>query len=505
MNNTLPVNINELLNAKSVEWERIEFKEGWNPLKVIQSICAFANDFNNLGGGYIIIGVAEKSGKPIFPPKGITQSEAGSIQRELLNLCHKLQPNYFPQVYPIRFKGKLIIAIWITAGDYRPYKAPGRLGKKSTLSYFIRRYSNTVRVKSGSEEERRLTELAAKIPFDDRVNHHSDINDIDKNVIKGYLKDIKSSLYLKTDKIPLEELSRQLQIAKGSNEHIKPVNVGLLMFGKNPEKFFKGNGIDIIEFEDDAGSIYTEKKLNGVLQDQLKDVLSYFKNKILEEKVKKVKGKAFSIRIFNYPYEAFEEILANAVYHRSYEIDSPIEVRIYKNKIEIISYPGALPPITNSDFKKFRIVARDYRNRRIGDFLKELHLTEGRATGIPTIREALKTNGSPPAKFEMDAKRSYFLVTLGIHKEFKTTDKSPAVIKNIVLSKTSIRILKFCKKPKKRSNIFNQIGLTNHSKNFKAYIKPLLKMKLLIMTIPGKPNSSKQTYMTSRLGEEYVK
>lgn len=56
----LPININDLLNKNKVEGNRIEFKTGWNPTKIYQSICAFANDFDNLGGGYILVGVEEE-------------------------------------------------------------------------------------------------------------------------------------------------------------------------------------------------------------------------------------------------------------------------------------------------------------------------------------------------------------------------------------------------------------------------------------------------------------
>ncbi len=50
----LPINIEDLLNKQKVESNRIEFKKGWNPAKIYQSICAFANDFDNIGGGYIL-------------------------------------------------------------------------------------------------------------------------------------------------------------------------------------------------------------------------------------------------------------------------------------------------------------------------------------------------------------------------------------------------------------------------------------------------------------------
>ena len=53
----LATNINDLLNKQKIESNRIEFKKGWNPGSIYHSICAFANDFDDLGGGYIIVGV----------------------------------------------------------------------------------------------------------------------------------------------------------------------------------------------------------------------------------------------------------------------------------------------------------------------------------------------------------------------------------------------------------------------------------------------------------------
>lgn len=62
--------------------------------------------------------------------------------------------------------------------------------------------------------------------------------------------------------------------------------------------------------------------------------------------------------------------------------------------------------------------SRRYRNRRLGEFLKELDLTEGRATGIPTIQDELKSNGSPKATIETDEERTYFLIDIPCHPEF---------------------------------------------------------------------------------------
>jgi hypothetical protein len=114
----------------------------------------------------------------------------------------------------------------------------------------------------------------------------------------------------------------------------------------------------------------------------------------IQERVTKVSDRAEAIRVFNYPYPALEEALVNAVYHRSYELREPIEVRIHRDRIEIASYPGPDASIRLQALKSKHFIARRYRNRRIGEFLKALDLTEGRGTGIGKIHAAMKANGS---------------------------------------------------------------------------------------------------------------
>ena len=117
-------------------------------------------------------------------------------------------------------------------------------------------------------------------------------------------------------------------------------------------------------------------------------------------------------------YEAMEEALANAVYHKGYNEREPIEVRVFPDRIEIVSHPGADRSITMDGLKNYRVFNRRYRNRRIGEFLKELHLTEGRNTGFGKILRALEKNGSPKPLFETDDERTSFAATLFIHPGF---------------------------------------------------------------------------------------
>ena len=58
------------------------------------------------------------------------------------------------------------------------------------------------------------------------------------------------------------------------------------------------------------------------------------------------------------------------------------------------------------------------RNRRIGEFLKELGLAEGRLSGLQKVFQAMKANGSQPPRFDFDEQRTYFQATLPAHPEY---------------------------------------------------------------------------------------
>jgi len=411
----LPINIEVLLSDHVIETERIELKKGWNPQVVLHSICAFANDFNNFGGGYIVVGVEENEGLAVMPPVGIDSRKIDNIQKELLRICHYISPNYFPIVEISIIQGQSILTIWCPPGDVRPYKAPKGLADKDkhTKVYYIRRLSSTIIAKD--LDEQRLLELTAKVPFDNRINHHATINDLNLTHIASFLKEVNSSLYTELPNLALPDLCRNMDIARGSVEELRPLNVGLLMFSDDPTQHFRGARIELVEFQDDIGDKFREIIFNGPLWLQLKDVLRYIRHSIIKEQVVKIDGKAEADRYYNYPYEALEEAIANAVFHKGYDEQSPIEVSIRHDCIEILSFPGPVPPVNNESLKLDRIIARSYRNSRLGDFLKELHLTECRSTGIPKIRRFMKRNESPEPKFETDHDNTYFLTTFYPH------------------------------------------------------------------------------------------
>jgi ATP-dependent DNA helicase RecG len=224
----LPINIESLVHGNTIEWERLEFKQGWNPEDVIHSMCAFANDFHNWGGGYIIVGVAENDGQPVLPPAGLQQNQLDAIQKRVIELGHKIQPNYFPIIQPYILEGQHILVLWCPAGDNRPYTALTTLGNSAQRHAYVRVGAKSIIVQN--DHLRQLQELIARIPFDDRVNNQATIQDFDLGLIQAHLQEIKSDLFEESKRVPFEDLCSTMYIAKGPIEDLRPVNAGLLFF-----------------------------------------------------------------------------------------------------------------------------------------------------------------------------------------------------------------------------------------------------------------------------------
>ena len=199
------------------------------PEAVLHTVCAFANDFHNLGGGYILVGIAEDQGSPMLPPVGIDPNRLDTIQQELLNLgYHRIQPAYHPISAPYEIAGRQVLVIWCPGGQHRPYKAAESLAKDNrTLHYYIRKQSSTVR--AWGEDERELISLTARIPFE-------------------------------ATGMDFAQMCRQMNVVDSPAERLFPRNVGLMFFNEHPERFFPYTQIDVVHFpEGPGGSTFTNR------------------------------------------------------------------------------------------------------------------------------------------------------------------------------------------------------------------------------------------------------
>lgn len=505
----LPINVSDLINRRVIESARIEYKGDWNPEPILHSICAFANDIDNWGGGYIIIGIEEESGMPKLPVKGLNKSSIDRINKELLQKCNLIEPRYIPIVEQASYEGKEIIVLWIPGGADRPYKCPVAFptekAAKSEKVYYIRKMSNSIR--ANQLEEKELFMLANNQPYDDRPNPAARPEDLKSSLISEFLYAVKSDLYERSLTQPVTETAASMRLIGGPSEWKRPLNVGLMFFHERPDDFFPYARIEVVDKPDPTGIGMTEKIFAGPLDRQLRDALSYIKNYIIKEKVIKLPDQAEAVRIFNLPYAAVEESLSNAIYHKSYQIGEPITVTVTPERMEITSLPGPDRTISNDDLMNRRLISRRYRNRRIGDFLKELKLVEGRNTGIPTILHAMEANGSDMPLFETDEERTYFTVILPIHKNFLLPETAATPKKKQRRSLPELKELVVATLTENRnlstSELASELGYTKVTSTLSKALKELMAEGIVQYSEPEKVRSRNQKlYLVKEHGNE---
>ena len=501
----LPINIEDLLHQCKVERTRIEYKANWNPEPIIHTLTAFANDFDNMGGGYVFIGVEEENGRPKLPLSGLDPDSVDDIQLDILNKCNFIEPRYIPVIEPYTIDGKEIIVLWAPGGEDRPYKCPEKVntekgGQKSNKSYYIRKGARAM--KANAREEKELISMARDVPFDDRINYQANITDLRPMLIVDYLNTVGSALCRDALNRSIIDVATDMKIVRGSLEYQKPLNVGLMFFHEDPEDFFPYARIEVVDKPDPTGIGMTEKIFRGPLDKQLRDALAYIRNYIITEYVTKVPDSELAIRVFNWPYQAVEEALSNAVYHKSYQIHEPITVTITPDKMEILSLPGPDWSISNESMERRVLVSKRYRNRRIGDFLKELEIVEGRNTGVPLIIQSMKNNGSSLPVFETDEERSYFSTVLPIHPIFlkkkeedvtatihteknkrrRTRDELKSLILTVLQEKGSLSV----------NQLSSELGYARRTPMIKQVIRQMIEDGELAYLYPDKPNSRRQ-------------
>ena len=415
------IDIENLVYNRTIESSRVEYKKGFHKEKVLHTICAFANDIDNQGGGYIILGIEEKDGMPVLPPIGLERESIDSINKELLNACNLIEPRYVPRTEHLVFEEKDLLVIEAIVGDSRPYKCPDRITKDKTdrsgKSYYIRKLSSTI--SAGPSEERELFNVSNNTPFDCRVNYKATKGDIDKDLILSYLNKIDAKEYELAKTMSLETMCRNLKILAPAPNEDRPINAGLLFFNIDPDRFIDGARVEIVYLPDPTGEGMEEQIINGPLDLQIESAMGYFRRNVMKVLTVKHPDTPIADRIYNYPESAIEEILSNALYHRDYSINQPVVMTIRPDRIVIMSFPGPDRSITDDDLRNRVLASTRGRNARIGDLLKHRGLAEKRGTGIPLVLRSLEHNGSPPPVFETDAERSYFRVTILINERFR--------------------------------------------------------------------------------------
>lgn len=411
----IPIRIGRLIGLGRAGSHLAEFMAEPEPSAILHTICAFANDILNAGGGYIVIGAEPVPETQDIRITGIAPDSADAMLLKVRKISRLIEPFYEPKAEIVTHEGKIVIVIRCGGGRGRPYTAPEKSdAPESVRRCYIRRQGRSVQASPDDEKELWLVSLDT--PFDERPCIAAAPSDLDEELIRDCLRKSVSPLAVNSGEKTLSALADDLDLPDGLPGEERPRNAAILMFGKDPQKYFPQAVIRLISVLDPVGGRIAERTFSGTLPYQLRSALAHIGNAIVEMVIKH-SDRAEAERIWNFPYRAIEEILTFAVCQRSYEAREPIDVRISGTEIRI-SFPAGLGSAHRE--ADGPITGTIPENRRIPELMRELGFSASLKSGFPGAAAALRHNGSPDLRLRADMERSDLTVIIPVHRKFIT-------------------------------------------------------------------------------------
>ena len=372
-----------------IESDFVERKESFSgdvSTKARQAICAFANDLpNHNKAGILFIG-AKDDGTP---------SNLSISDQLLLNLAAiRSDGNILPMpamtVEKRLLKGVEMAVITVVPSDMPPVKYAGRI--------WIR--TGPRRSTANDQEERILIEKRRykNLPFDLYPVPSSSLDDLSKTLfLNEYLPAAFAPDVLEENHRTYEERLASCRMITSPSEPT-PTVVGLLAVGKSPQDFLEGAYIQFLRIDgrELADPVIDEEAFNGSISDMLRRA----EEKLRAHNRTSVDAVSASThsKDSSYPQSAIQQVLYNAVLHRTYEgTNAPIRVYWFNDRIEIHSPGGPYGNVTCENFGTPGIT--DYRNPNIADILKTFGYIQAFGRGIAITRRELVNNGNPPPEF----------------------------------------------------------------------------------------------------------
>lgn len=290
------------------ESENVEFKKSTSLLReAIETICSFANGH----GGYLIFGIDDDG---TVLGQQISDDTIGNIANAVkLNT----DPKLYPSIEKVELEGKECILVTIEESPLKPHLAYGRA--------FLRVGATNQKL-DRERYEYLLQQRFNGYGFDHQIQKGANINDIDHDLLFEFLeiansvRNVNESLLLPPDIILQKlDLSKDGQVTKGA----------LLLFGKNPSKFFQGHfEVKCGKFSRDAGYdvISNEKEFNQALIQNFHSTFNFVMESI-EKTVRK--NKIHRVETWEFPVSVIREALVNMIVHRDYRqnVKSTVEIR----------------------------------------------------------------------------------------------------------------------------------------------------------------------------------
>lgn len=263
-------------------------------------------------------------------------------------------------------------------------------------------------------------------------------------------------------------------------------------YNKSPEEYIKQNKKFIVEvngrqeMSGAAMNVVKDKIIEGRIMDLVENTIEFVRSQIKEHTY--LGPNAKFVTEPEYPEFVWKEIIVNAIAHRDYSIKgTDIQIKMFDDHITVES-PGTLPGIVRLNNMRDRHFSR---NPKIAGLLHDYEYVREFGEGIDRMYQEMKEAGLPEPEYRTEA----FMVYATIR------NKKSLEMKNNLMGdtqdNTQDRILEYCKIPRSKAEIAEVLGYKDVKSFGKNHLKPLVASHKLLMTIPDKPTSKNQRYVTN--------
>ena len=509
----------------AAETGKVQFKERIynNKSEIAEEMVAFSNS----RGGTLVIGINDKNGNI----NALSYKETQDTTNMLTNIASEnVVPPILIETESVSVQGGNVVVVNIKEGINKPYH-----DNKGVV--WVKNGTDKRKVFDNAELAEMMTECGTFTP-DESVVPDVTISDLDESTIKHFLSN-RFAMVLQKKGTTGEALRRATlnevasSIVTGHNIEQLMRNLGflrpdgrltmaaVLLFAKSAQRWlptmtakcicFVGDHVGGTQFRDKV----SEELMEGNLLHQFETIMSFFTRNLRNIQVDANFNSKGRLEI---PYDTLLEFTVNACVHRSLNLNAPIRVFIFDDRVEIHS-PGTLPnglqvedvmagtsmprnrflfdnaihllPYTGAGSGIQRALAQGVNvqfnnNEQLREFL--IVIQRPNIDGNHQIGKSNYQNAGTPIDSNHQAGESNHQVEEGNHQK----------LERVKLTKLQEDIRNFCSVPRTSQEIMDRIGITNQSKNRRRHIGVLIEMGILQLTIPENPRAKNQKYIRCR-------
>ena len=396
------------------ESDTIEAKRGSDiGDSILTTISAFSNE-PELGGGYILLGVAKKE-NALFPDYEIVGVEnSDELQNNLAGRCRTdFNITIRPQIKPEYRNGRTVLVVFIP--EAQPSQKPVYIKKKDVNHGTYRRIGSTDQ-KCVDIDLQELFQARKNESFDSMPITRTSIHDIDERAIKSYRR-LRAEIKSDAEELSYddEEMLNALGATARVKDEIHLTTAGLLLFGKPSAlrrelpmmrvDYMRVNGRewladpenpydDLIEYREPL--LLMIPRIVAQIEEDIPRSFLLPPDSIQRKDVPLI------------PRRVIREAVVNALMHRNYRIYAPTQIIRFSNRIEIINPGFSLLPQERFGERG----ATRPRNPNIANVAHEVNFAETKGTGIRRIIDMMSDANLTLPLLESDRIKDSFSITL---------------------------------------------------------------------------------------------